>query len=240
MQASPSCRSSRSCAAIAFLWIRWEPTGTEALSPLLTVGFEQQVEYVSDEDAIAKYGIIEVRTAAFGCTSRGQANRVGKWLLQQEQTETQTVTFKVGLDGAIVRPGQIIKVMDRVRAGSRKAGRISSATTTVLTIDNAMTVAENDNVSVVLPDGSVEQRTISEASTGTTITVGSAFGQTPAAQTVFVIESSTLNAQLFRVLSIVEDGEVYTIVALEHNTSKYNFVEDGTQFQTRDITTLNT
>jgi predicted phage tail protein len=203
-------------------------------------GFEQQVEYVSDEDAIAKYGIIEVRTAAFGCTSRGQANRVGKWLLQQEQTETQTVTFKVGLDGAIVRPGQIIKVMDRVRAGSRKAGRISSATTTVLTIDNAMTVAENDNVSVVLPDGSVEQRTISEASTGTTITVGSAFGQTPAAQTVFVVESSTLNAQLFRVLSVVEDGEVYTITALEHNTSKYNFVEDGTQFQTRDITTLNT
>lgn len=201
--------------------------------------FEQQVEYVSDEDAIAKYGIIETRLAAFGCTSRGQANRAGKWLLTQEQLETQTVTFKVGLDGAIVRPGQLIKVMDRVRAGSRKAGRVSSATTTVLTIDDAMTVAENDTVSVVLPDGSVEQRTVSEASTGTTITVSSAFGQTPAAQTVFVVESSTLNAQLFRVLSVSEDEDVYTVVGLEHNTSKYNFVEDGTQLQDRNISDLN-
>ena len=201
--------------------------------------FEQQVEYVSDEHAIAKYGIIESRIAAFGCTSRGQAYRAGKWLLTQEQSETQTVTFKVGLDGAIVRPGQVIKVMDRVRAGSRKAGRVSSATTTVLTIDNAMTVAENDTVSVVLPDGSVEQRTVSEASTGTTITVSSAFGQTPAAQTVFVVESSTLNAQLFRVLSVSEDEDVFAITALEHNTSKYNSVEDGTQLQTRDITALN-
>ncbi len=82
--------------------------------------FEQQVEYVSDEDAIAKYGIIETRLAAFGCTSRGQANRAGKWLLTQEQLETQTVTFKVGLDGAIVRPGQLIKVMDAyVQAAAR-------------------------------------------------------------------------------------------------------------------------
>ena len=201
--------------------------------------FEQQVEYVSDEDAIAKYGIIETRLAAFGCTSRGQANRAGKWLLTQEQLETQTVTFKVGLDGAIVRPGQLIKVMDRVRAGSRKAGRVSSATTTVLTIDESMTVAENDTVSVVLPDGTVEQRTVSEASTGNTITVGSAFGQTPAAQTVFVVEASTLNAQLFRVLSVSEDEDVYTIVALEHNTSKYNFVEDGTPLQDREISDLN-
>lgn len=202
-------------------------------------GFEQQVEYVSDEDAIAKYGIIEIRTAAFGCTSRGQANRAGKWLLYQEQNETQTCTFKVGLDGAIVRPGQIIKVMDSVRAGARKAGRISSVSGTTVTIDSAITVSDGDTISVVLPDGSVEQRTIDADSTGTSVSISSAFSQTPANQTVFLIETTTLNAQLFRVLSVTEEGELYTIIALEHNTSKYSNVEDGTQLQSRDITLLN-
>ena len=201
--------------------------------------YEQKVEYVSDEDAIAKYGIIEIRTAAFGCTSRGQANRVGRWLLHSEQNETSTVTFKVGLDGAIVRPGQIIKVMDSVRAGSRKAGRISAVSGTTVTIDSAITVATNDTITVVLPDGAVEQRTISADSTGTSITISSGFSQTVAAQTIFVIETSTLDAQLFRVLSVTEDGELYTIVGLEHNTSKYNAVEQGLVLQPREISTLN-
>jgi Phage-related protein, tail component len=201
--------------------------------------YEQKIEYVSDETAIAKYGIIEIRTAAFGCTSRGQANRVGRWLLYSEQNETSTVTFKVGLDGAIVRPGQIIKVMDSVRAGSRKAGRISAVSGTTVTIDSAITVATNDTITVVLPDGSVEQRTISADSTGTSITISSGFSQTVAAQTIFVIETSTLEAQLFRVLSVTEDGELYTIVGLEHNPAKYEAVEDGLVLQPREISTLN-
>jgi len=161
--------------------------------------YEQQVEYVQDEQAVIDYGILETRIAAFGCTSRGQAHRIGKWLLYQEQNESETVTFKVGLDGAIVRPGQIIKVMDRMKAGARKAGRVSSVSGTDITIDQAITVAANDTISVVLPDGSVEQQTIDAASTGTTISVGTAFSQTPAAQTVFLIETTDLVTQLFRV-----------------------------------------
>lgn len=202
--------------------------------------YEQQVEYVSDEDAIVKYGLIETRLAAFGCTSRGQANRAGRWLLYQEQNETQTVSFQVGLDGAIVRPGQIIKIMDRVRAGARKAGRVASYSGTTLTIDEGIATTPGDTISVVLPDGTIEERTIDSGSVGDkTITVDTDFSQTPVAQTVYVIETSSLQAQLFRVLSVVEDGELFTIVALEHNTSKYDFVEDGLTLQQRDITDLN-
>lgn len=202
--------------------------------------YEQKVEYVSDEDAIAKYGIIETRIAAFGCTSRGQANRAGRWLLYSEQNESGTVTFKVGLDGAVVRPGQIIKVMDRMRAGARKAGRVASVSGTTLTIDSSIAISPGDTISVVLPDSTVEQRTIDSGSfDDKTITVDTAFSQTPAAQTVFMIETSSLESQLFRVLSVVEEGEIFAISALEHNTSKYDFVEDGLTLQPRDITTLN-
>ena len=132
-------------------------------------GFEQQVEYVSDEDAIASTG--SSRPEWRRSVAQAAAKQIErKWLLQQEQTNSDR-HFQGWPDSAVVRPGQIIKVMDR-EGWHPQGWAIGSATTTVLTIDNAMTVAENDNVSVVLPDGSVEQRTISEASTGTTITVG--------------------------------------------------------------------
>jgi predicted phage tail protein len=202
--------------------------------------YQQRVEYVSDEAAISKYGIIEVRMAAFGCTSRGQANRLGRWLLYSEQEETTTCTFTVGLDGAIVRPGQIIKVADQMRAGARKGGRIASATTTELTLDQSIAVDEGDTVSVVMPDGRVEQREIDDGDfDAKTITVKTAFSTTPETQSIFVIETSTVEAQTFRVISVTEDGENYKITALEHNDSKYGFIEDGLALQPRDITTLN-
>jgi predicted phage tail protein len=203
--------------------------------------YQQRVEYVSDEAAISKYGIIEVRMAAFGCTSRGQANRLGRWLLYSEQQETTTCTFTVGLDGAIVRPGQIIKVADQMRAGARKGGRIASATTTELTLDQSFAVDEGDTVSVVMPDGRVEQREIDDGDfDAKTITVKTAFSTTPETQSIFVVETSTVEAQTFRVISVTEDGENYKITALEHNRQQIRpFIEDGLALQPRDITALN-
>ncbi len=81
-------------------------------------------EYVEDAEGILRYGVVQTSIVAVGCTSRAQAHRVGKWLLFSEANETETVTFKTGLDGALVRPGQIIQVADRNRAGARRGGRV--------------------------------------------------------------------------------------------------------------------
>jgi predicted phage tail protein len=201
--------------------------------------YEQRVEYVSDEDAIAKYGVIETQVAAFGCTSRGQANRVGRWLLYSEQNETQTCTFSVGLDGAIVRPGQIIKVADQMRAGNRKGGRIASATTTQLILDSSTVSTPGDTISVVMPDGRVEQRIVDSANFDRKeINVTAAFSEAPNAETIYVLESTSIEAETFRVISVTEKDQQFQIVALEHNDTKYNFVEDGLALQPRDITIL--
>jgi predicted phage tail protein len=202
--------------------------------------YQQKVEYVSDEAAIAKYGYIEIRTVAFGCTSRGQANRVGRWLLYQEQNETETVTFTVGLDGAVVRPGQIIKVMDQMRVGDRKAGRVASATTSVITLDQGISAAAGDFITIVHTDGRVERARINSSDTSAkTITLTTALSVAPAAQSVYMVESSTVEAQEFRVISVTEDNEQYKISALEHNSSKYDYVEDGLKLEERQITLLN-
>jgi predicted phage tail protein len=201
-------------------------------------------EVVEDQEAIAKYGVITTNIKAFACTSRGQAARLGEWLLYTEQYETEVVSFKTSVDaGVLVRPGQVIEIADPVKAGVRRGGRIASATTTVITVDDT---AETDLVttgsatlSVILPDGTVETKAISSIA-GANITVSSAFSTAPNANSIWVLSNSNVETSTWRVLTISEIDRVqYEVTAIAYNASKYNYVERGFKLQTRDITQLN-
>jgi predicted phage tail protein len=201
-------------------------------------------EVVEDIDSIAKYGVVKSDISAFACTSRGQANRIGKWLLFAERYEKEVCTFASSLDaGQQVRPGQIILISDPVRAGSRRAGRISAATTTVITVDDSantdLSIEGGSLLSVVLPDGTVEQREISTVAANV-ITLQTALSAAPNVNSIWILESPTLQASTWRVLSVNEsDGINYGIVAIAHNESKYAYIEDGVPLETRDTTNLN-
>jgi predicted phage tail protein len=86
--------------------------------------YRQQIEVVEDPDLIQRFGWRQIELVAFGTTSRAQAIRMGKWLLQAEATETETVTYEAGWDHADTTPGQIIQISDEHRVGARVAGRI--------------------------------------------------------------------------------------------------------------------
>jgi predicted phage tail protein len=201
-------------------------------------------EVVEDQEAIAKYGVITTNIKAFACTSRGQAARLGEWLLYTEQYETEVVSFKTSVDaGVLVRPGQVIEIADPVKAGVRRGGRIAAATTTVITVDDT---AETDLVttgsatlSVILPDGTVETKAINSIA-GANITVASAFSTAPNANSIWVLSNSNVETSTWRVLTISEIDRVqYEVTAIAYNASKYNYVERGFKLQTRDITQLN-
>lgn len=85
--------------------------------------YKPAVEYVEDIDGIKRYGIRELEMIGFGCTSRGQAVRLGRWALLTETSETETVNFTAGLEGALVRPGDVIQISDRNKKGTRYGGR---------------------------------------------------------------------------------------------------------------------
>jgi hypothetical protein len=201
-------------------------------------------EVVEDTDAIAKYGVVRSEISAFACTSRGQANRIGKWLLFSERYEKEICTFASSLDaGQQVRPGQIILISDPVRAGSRRAGRISAATTTAITVDDSantdLSIEGGSLLSVMLPDGSMEQRGVSTV-VGNVITLQSALTAAPNVNSIWILENPTLQASTWRVLSINEsDGINYGITAIAHNESKYAYIEDGVPLEFRDTTNLN-
>ena len=212
---------------------------------------EVDFEVVEDATAISKIGTVVKQVKAFACTSRGQARRLGKAILFAEQNESEVVAFNTSIDsGVVVRPGAIIEIQDPVRAGVRRGGRLSAVTsTTVVTVDDTsatdLAVDASGNpvgdatLAVILPDGSFESKAISSVSGGT-ITVSSAFSQTPNVNANFLISNVTTQSQLFRVITVEEqDGINYSITALSYVEGKYAFIEDGEALTARTVSKLN-
>ena len=206
---------------------------------------EVDFEVVEDAAAISKFGAIVKKVKAFACTSRNQAARLGRAILFAEQNESETISFTTSIDaGVIVRPGSVIAINDPVRAGSRRGGRVVSATTTTVTIDAVEQTglpALNDSpkISVILSDGTVEEKSIIDI-TGAVITVSSAFSSAPSTNAPYLISSTTLETQLFRVIQVEEQNDVnYVVTALSYVEGKYDFIESGTPLPPRIISLLN-
>lgn len=204
---------------------------------------DKAYEVTEDITSIAKYGIIKTELEAFACTSRGQARRIGEWLLYSSTYETEIVTFTASIDaGVIVRPGQVIEISDPVRAGVRRGGRVVSATTTVITVDNAdgITATSTPTLSAILSNTStVETRTVVSV-VGNVITVTPAYSSAPNPNSTWVFQNTTVQTTTWRVLSVQEQDQTqYKITALSYNESKYAYIERGTPLEERDTSTLN-
>jgi len=222
-------KARHTCATVA--WQSYDTLG------------EVEYEYVEDHDAVAKYGIVNKDVKAIGCYSQGQAHRLGKWLLTSERLLSETVSFAVSIDAGIaVTPGIVIDIADPLRAGTRRSGRVSSATTTVVTIDSdtdlSVNLSNSPTLSVLLPTGLVETKTISSIS-GTAITVSEAFSQAPQAQAIYLIQTSDIQSQQYRVVSVAEGGDgTVGVTAVAYNESIYANVEQDIALTARDISNL--
>ena len=196
----------------------------------------QDIDYVTvkDKEAIEKYGehIKTIRT--FGTTSRGQAQRVGKWFLNTQQTATEVCAFETNIAaGSVVQIGSIIGIADRVKAATRRGGVVKAATTTAITIDNVDStnqpnISESPTISCLLSNGTVETRTIDSYSNNqTVVNVSSAFTSAPVVNSPYIFESASLSVTNWRITNIKETAKkTYAITALSHNQSKYAAVED--------------
>ena len=202
---------------------------------------ELAYEQVEDIDGIAKFGVITSEVSAFACTSRSQANRIGRWLLYSEKYEGETISFTTSVGaGIVVRPGSVIAVSDPMKAGSRQGGRVSSGTTTVVTLDSAsdLTIGTGATLSIIHSDGSLETRTVL-TTLGTVVTVSSPFSQAPEKNNLWIVETDTVETSLWRVLGVVEQDQTqYTITGLKYDPSKYDYIELGTALEPRDTTNL--
>ncbi len=183
---------------------------------------------VEDRKLIDKYGIQEKTVVAFGCTSKFQAQRMGRWIMQSEKLHDDTITFSVGLEGLNVLPGQVFEVSDEMRLGVRLAGRIVGAGEGFVNIDQtaSMPSGSNNKLTVVMPDGTIETQPI-QSHSGTRINVSPSFLQIPPDNALYAIRNDSAKLVKYRCLSVVEgEAGVYSITGVKHQDGIYTAVED--------------
>ena len=192
---------------------------------------------------ISKYGYITKEISAFGCTSKYQARRLGRWVLAAEELDGETVTFQVGLEGVAVAPVDIFSVSDQLKAARRLGGRVvSTADHSTITVDMDVTPlpsGSNPQLTCVLKNGDVEIRDIdTDDTTDSVVHVKTAFTTQPEPNSPWSISTDSVKQIEFRCLSVAEEGEgKYTIVGLEHNGSIYDAVDEGSNLVYQDVTT---
>ncbi|HFE4458989.1 TPA: phage tail protein [Escherichia coli] len=201
-------------------------------------GWEQSKEYVADDELIARDGYNETTLEAFGCTSRGQAHRAGKWLIETAKREPSKFTFKMARDAIHFTPGDIIEILDNNRAGARLGGRIVANNGRVITVDKVDSeyIAPGDTINLLDSDGKFKKHQITGVS-GNKITLAFA----PAwirNGTVFAVSTNAAKPVLCRITSVAEteNNSVYTIEAAQHDPHKQAVVDNGAIFEINNDT----
>lgn len=200
--------------------------------------YQTAIEYVSNDDSIRKYGLNLKKVKAFGCTSRGQAYRTGRWILETEQLETETITFTVGAEGLMHIPGDIIRVADTQYAGANIGGRVQAINGRNVTLDREIEINGNSYFQYFNANAKATQIKISSVK-GNIITLDSE----PRGLTVMGVWSlaaANITARLYRAMGISEnDDGSYTITALQHEPQKESIVDNGASFETTSTTLHN-
>lgn len=195
-------------------------------------GWSEEREFIQDDDLIQRFGGVNVKkVTAFGCTSRGQAHRVGKWILQTEKLEKDGVTFPTGREGINCISGDIIEVADDSFAGVKVGGRVLSVNGSTITIDAPIDWEYDDKgaFSFLGSSGGFEKIDI-QSIDGDIVTLRE-IPRGLKQYGVFSITKSTLKTGLFRVITISEDKDgIYLYNCIQHEPQKERIVDNGVDF----------
>lgn len=207
-------------------------------------GYKQNVEYVEDQEAMARYGERKTEAVAFGCTSRGQAHRVGLWLLYTARMESDMITFTAGLDASFLMPGETVLIQNKYRAGKRNSGRIVSFTKNSITLDAPVSLKKSGSfIRIINQEGKIVERDINETGdniTKVTFKTALATADQPVANGVWTITEPDLVPMRARVVAIAQ-GETpgsFDITVVQNNASKYQAIDNGAVLVPENTTVL--
>ena len=86
--------------------------------------YGSKVEYIEDEDAIRRYGLITKTLNGIGATSKSQARRKGKYVLFSNRMETEVAKFRAGTECLFLEPGDIIRIDDELKNFEINYGKV--------------------------------------------------------------------------------------------------------------------
>nr|DAD69846.1 MAG TPA: tail protein [Siphoviridae sp. ctGO42] len=201
-------------------------------------GFETDKEPVFDDEAMVELGGIVRDTTidAIACTSLGQAQRAGQWAALTEKLQTQGGVFRVGLDGDIPKPGQVIAVADPMLVGRNNGGRIAAAAGRVVTLDRDTVVPVGARLMVNLPSGKSEGRVVKSVA-GRDVTVMADFSEQPQAECGWILDYEDLKLMQFYVRNVTRpEWHQFQFEVIQHDPSKFEAIDNGAVVDPRPIT----
>lgn len=199
--------------------------------------YADAMEPVFEQDLVARFGTNQLEMTAIGCTRQSEANRKGRWGILTNNKD-RVVSFDVGLDGNIPQPGYIIAVADELLSGKVMGGRISAVNGRVIKLDRVADAAPGDRLILNLPSGASQSRTI-QAVNGESVTVTTAYSETPQAEAVWVVESDELYAQQYRVVSVSDNNDgTFSITGAWHDPDKYARIDTGAIIDQRPVSVI--
>ncbi|HBB6968025.1 TPA: phage tail protein [Escherichia coli] len=199
--------------------------------------YADAMEPVFEQALVARYGFNQLEMTAIGCTRQSEANRKGRWGILTNNKD-RVVSFDVGLDGNIPQPGYIIAVADELLSGKVMGGRISSVNGRVIKLDRVADAVPGDRLILNLPSGASQSRTI-QAVNGESVTVTTAYSETPQEEAVWVVESDELYAQQYRVVSVSDNNDgTFSITAAWHDPDKYARIDTGAIIDQRPVSVI--
>ena len=199
--------------------------------------YADAMEPVFEQPLVARYGFNQLEMTAIGCTRQSEANRKGRWGILTNNKD-RVVSFDVGLDGNIPQPGYIIAVSDELLSGKVMGGRISAVNGRVIKLDRVADAAAGDRLILNLPSGASQSRTI-QAVNGESVTVTTAYSETPQVEAVWVVESDELYAQQYRVVSVSDnDDGTFSITGAWHDPDKYARIDSGAIIDQRPVSVI--
>lgn len=205
---------------------------------------------------IANRGEVATDVVAWGCTSRGLAHRVAKWMIYTENNQTEVLEYDAGLYHMDLRPGEIFQQQDPAYFGLNWGGRLrSTSSTTVLHLDRLLDadtteLATSYALSVVMPDTSLAELTIFPASISISAdgtysilnlaASGVALPQQPQRNAEWIMVDNGRDIRLFQTVSLAAgtDPGQFSISAIEYDPAKFNFVEFNIAFRPQIFSTL--
>jgi len=221
----------------------YEGTGLKARKTVALVSWNDKkdkyrgkIEYVEDRDAIDRYGYRELEVRALGCTSQGQAQRLGRWALATNLNETETVTFKVAAEGFFLMPGEIIEIADPYKSIGIYAGSLAAAGTSAVVLDRPVALEAGKTYEIIIRTGDgldLTATVTSGAGSTDNISFSPSFTQEPELPAAWIIREAGAEPRKYRVIGLNEDDNVVTVLASAYYEDKYSIVDDSTMLSSQ-------
>ena len=214
----------------------YEGTAKKARTTAVEVSYVEPNEFyierkesIEDRNAIDRFGYNQKTVRALGCTSRQQARRLGRYILGSNQLNTETVTFKVSTEGAMVIPGDICLIADPLKTRMSGGGRILFASQNQLVTDRVLTNVPTSNLYLYTYGSTgIAQRNEVSSVSGSTISINGTFSQIPTTMQMWILATNNDRDTFrrYRIQSVKEnDNGTYEIIGILYADRKFDYVE---------------